>query len=350
VSELRSGSYEATAVEQAPSVDASYEAEDGQARATDGRAGEESGELLTRDEYAAQMEQDNPAGDDVLDEHVEEADLASIDAYDQADGETYEPLIRDEYAELIDQDSTGQEDAPEHIEEADLAVIDAYDTALDPDASRAQDEEPGEAPGGTLTERVDHDTDPPETEDARCPDVDQAETRETDAERISALEAEKADLRQQLVDLRASNDARMDRFEQELADLKRQSGRPQSSENADEEPVSGPDQRAAPDARLERTEQGDDQQPAEVISSRERDTARLPEEKTELEHERLPSDTRLAFGGTVAGIVLGAVAEHVSPGVGQTMVYVGDGLSLSIGALAVWRENRKRNDGRRPKG
>lgn len=312
MNELYGGSYEGTAVEQAPSADASYEAEDRQNGATDNRAGEEPGELLTRDECAAHLDQDSGADDDAADEHVEEADLASVDAYDDADGQMHEPLTRDEYTELTDQDTAGQDDAPEHIEEADLAAIDAYDETHDAAAARAQDEEPGEAPGGTLTEHADHGTDPPEAEDASGPDADPAETREADAERISALEAENADLKKQLGDLRAGNDARMDRFEQKLADLARQSGRLES----------GP----------ERPEQTSQAQQSTGLTDREHDSAQRDGSKADaqiVKRRHLPSDEALTLGAAAAGGVITTVSDYAPflhadvAGVAASVVAVG---------------------------
>jgi hypothetical protein len=212
MNELDDGSYEATSVGHAQPADASHEANGSPDRVTGSHAGEEPGELLTRDEYAAHTEHDTAVGD--APQHIEEADLASIDAYDQNNGATDEALTRDEYAELTHQDAVTGDDAPEHIREADL---DAYDTARDQAASGAQNEAPSEAPGGTLTE---HNTDPPKAEDASSPDVGHAETKEFDTERIGALEAENADLKQQLADLRAEKDgqaARLNRIEQLLA-------------------------------------------------------------------------------------------------------------------------------------
>jgi hypothetical protein len=172
MNELDGGSYEGTAVDHAPPADGSPD------RVAGSHAGEEHGELLTRDEYAAQTEHDTAVGD-----------------------------------------------APQYIEEADLAAIDAYDTAHDQAASRAQNEDPSEAPGGTLTEHAGHDADPPETEDARDPDAGHAETRESDTERISALEAENAGAQQRIADLEARNDeqaAHLERIEQLLAAADRQ--------------------------------------------------------------------------------------------------------------------------------
>jgi hypothetical protein len=292
MSDLYGGSYEETAVERPSPADVSYEADDRQARATDNRAGEEPGELLTRDEYAAHMDHDN-AVNDALDGHIEEADLASVDAYDEADGQTYEPLGRDEYTELTHRDTADEEGVPEHIGAADLAVIDAYDMAHDPPASPAQDEDPGEAPGGTLTEHADDDADPPRTEDASGPDADHAETPEADAGRISALEAENADLKQQLADLRAGNDVRMGRFEQQLADLERQSGSPQSG--------------------LERQEHTSQAEQSTDLFDREHDSAQRDDSKADAEkvqRRRLPSDEALTLGAAAAGGVITTVSDY----------------------------------------
>jgi hypothetical protein len=217
MNELDDGSYEGISVDHAPPANGSPD------RVTGSHAGEEPGELLTRDEYAAHTEHDTAVGD--APQYIEEADLASIDAYDQDDGATDKALTRDEYAELADQGISADDGVPEHIEEADLAAIDAYDTAHDQAASRAQNEDPSEAPGGTLTEHAGHDADPPETEDARDPDAGHAETRESDTERISALEAENAGAQQRIADLEARNDeqaAHLERIEQLLAAADRQ--------------------------------------------------------------------------------------------------------------------------------
>ena len=101
-------------------------------------------------------------------------------------------------------------------------------------------------------------------------------------------------------------------------------------------------------ARLERLEQGNQERPAAGIPDRARDVDNLPGETTERQHgRRLPSDARLALGGTVAGIALTTAAEHMSTGSGHMMEYLGGALSVGIGAIAVWRENRKK-DVRRP--
>ena len=163
MNELDGGGYEGTAAEQIPSADSSSEPNGSQEHAAGNTAGEESGELRTRDEYADHMDHDTAVGD-----------------------------------------------APEHIEEADLAAIDAYDSAHDQAAPRAQTQSPGEALGGTLAER---DTDTPKAEDASSPHADHAETKEAVTERIGALEAENADVKQQLADLKA----RQDRFDQLFA-------------------------------------------------------------------------------------------------------------------------------------
>lgn len=97
-------------------------------------------------------------------------------------------------------------------------------------------------------------------------------------------------------------------------------------------------------ARLDRLEQRNQEKPAAAISDRALDVDKSPEETTQHEERRrLPSDTRLALGGTIAGIALSTAAEHVSPRSGQMMSYAGDVLSVGIGAIAVWRENRKKN-------
>jgi hypothetical protein len=193
MNELDDRSYERASVDHAPPANGSPD------RVTGSHAGEEPGELLTRDEYAAHTEHDTAVGD--APQHIEEADLASIDAYDQDNGATDEALTRDEYAELTHQDAVTGDDAPEHIEEADLDAIDAYDTAHDQAASGAQNEAPSD------------------------PDADHAETRESDSERIGALEAENAGAQQRIADLEARNDeqaARLERIEQLLAASDRQ--------------------------------------------------------------------------------------------------------------------------------
>jgi hypothetical protein len=101
-------------------------------------------------------------------------------------------------------------------------------------------------------------------------------------------------------------------------------------------------------AHLERLEHGTQEPPAAVIPDRARDVDKLPEETTEHQNgRRLPSDARLALGGTVAGIALSTAAEYMSTGPAHTMGYVGSALSVGIGAIAVWRENRNK-DVRKP--
>jgi hypothetical protein len=149
MSELNGVGYEGTAVEHPPPADASREVNGGQDRATGSAAGEEHGELLTRDEYTACTEHAAAVGD--APEQIEEADLASIDAYEMANEQAHEPLTRDEFTGLADQRTSAADDgAPGHIEEADFAAIDAYDTGRDQAASHAQDEDPSEEPGGDL--------------------------------------------------------------------------------------------------------------------------------------------------------------------------------------------------------
>ena len=98
------------------------------------------------------------------------------------------------------------------------------------------------------------------------------------------------------------------------------------------------------EARLERLEQGSQERPAAGIPDRARDVDDLPGETTEREHgRRLPSDARLALGGTVAGIALTTAAEHMPTGPGHMMEYLGGALSVGISAIAVWRENRKKD-------
>ena len=97
-------------------------------------------------------------------------------------------------------------------------------------------------------------------------------------------------------------------------------------------------------ARLERLEQGNQERPAAGISDRARDVDNLPGETTEREHgRRLPSDARLALGGTVAGLALTTAAEYMSTGPAHMMEYLGGALSVGISTIAVWRENRKKD-------
>jgi hypothetical protein len=153
-----------------------------------GRAVETSGETLTRDEYA-ELSGQEITGEAEAPESLDEADLAAIDAYDQANGETHEPLSRDEYSEQTEQAPARDHDrTPEHIEEPDLSAIDAYGSEPDP------------------AEFPPHETDPDEADD----------------ERINTLEAENADAQQEIAGLKAQNDelsARLDRVEGLLADL-----------------------------------------------------------------------------------------------------------------------------------
>jgi hypothetical protein len=100
---------------------------------------------------------------------------------------------------------------------------------------------------------------------------------------------------------------------------------------------------------VERLEHGTKESPtAAPIPDKERDVDKLPVEATEHQHgRRLPSDARLALGGTVAGITLSTAAEYMPTGPAHLMGYIGGALSVGIGALAVWRENRNK-DVRRP--
>jgi hypothetical protein len=100
-------------------------------------------------------------------------------------------------------------------------------------------------------------------------------------------------------------------------------------------------------ARLERLEQGNQERPAAGIPDRARDVDNLPGETTEREHgRRLPSDAQLTLGGTVAGMALTTAAEYMSTGPAHMMEYLGGALSVGISAIAVWRENRKKDDHR----
>lgn len=321
MNELHDGNYQATAVEQAPSADARYEADDGQNSATDNHAGQEPGELLTRDEYAAHADHETP-DDDELPEHIEEADLASVDAYDEADGQDCEPLTRDEYTESADQEDPADDGTPEHLEEADLAAIDAYDTAHEPAASPAQNEDPSEAPGGTLT---DHDPDPVEAEGASGPD---AGHREVDTERISALEAERADLRQQLADLRASNDQRMDRFEQQLAELKLPPDRPQSGELTND----GANESGLAESGVTRQRIGELEPP-------EGQNTKKPPERTWLSNEAVAVGVAAGAGGlTAAADIIGTVVAGDAAGIATVA------LSFAAAAVALSRKRKEAKD------
>lgn len=114
----------------------------------DGRAVETSGETLTRDEYADLSGQET-TGKAEAPANIDEADLAVIDAYDQTNGETYEPLTRDEYGELADEEAAS-ESTSERIEEADLSAIDAYDAARDQTQPHTQHADPDKASGRKL--------------------------------------------------------------------------------------------------------------------------------------------------------------------------------------------------------
>jgi hypothetical protein len=315
MNDLDGGSYAGTAVERTSPADVRHEADDGQTGATDNRAGEEPGELLTRDEYAAHMDHDTVI-DDALDEHIEEADLASVDAYDDVGGQTYEPLGRDEYTELTHHDTADHEGAPEHIEEADLTAIDAYYATHDRAASRAQD--PGEPPGGTLTKHADDDADPPRTEDASGPDVDHAETPEADADRISALEAENAEAKLQIADLKAH----VDRFEELLADTGPRSDGDHSTGQRDE------------DTSTSRVDE---------LAPLERQNAKEPE-------RRAMSNEAFALGAAVGGVGLTAVADIMGTTLSADATgFAASALTLAAAAVALARKRREAKNADRSK-
>lgn len=326
MNELDGGSYEGTAVDHAPPADDSPD------RVAGSHAGEEHRELLTRDEYAAHTEHDSAAVD--APEHIEEADLASIDAYDQENGQTHEPVTRDEYAELVDQGTSADDGAPEHIEEADLVAIDAYDTAHDQAASRAQNEAPGEASGETLTEHTDHRSDPPETEDASDPDAGHTETRESDSERISALEAENAWAEQRIADLEARNGeqaARLERIEQLLAASDRQPATDgaQSKEEHRDVPATRQVLESPGIAAREDTSQGINADDARRHGWR-----------------RITSAENVSLAGTVVGAAdtVAQFAMHASP---EGVV----GLSATIlGVAATFLSKAEKNKGEKRKG
>jgi hypothetical protein len=172
-------------------------------------------------------------------------------------------------------------------------------------------------------------------------------------------------LRDQVAALQADNalaNERLAKLESEIAALTEdvRAGRaaePGSGAQPTEQSSERKAERAQPgkattdQARLGRAEHGTQDLSAAQISDRERALGAAYEDAAHPEHERsLPSDTRLALAGTIAGAALGAAADYLPAIPAHTAGYIGSGVSIVIGAIAVRRENRKAGNVRRPEG
>jgi hypothetical protein len=310
MSELNGGSYEGTAVEQIPPADSSIEANGSQELAAGNTAGEESRELLTRDEYADHMDHDTAAVDPP--EHIEEADLASIDAYDQANGQAREPATRDEYAELTRQDAATGDDAPEHIEEADL---DAIDAAYNSVVRQTSDGQHGEAPGGTLAEAHEPEvqataSDRPDMQAKNASDaIPYGDVAEGVRERLAELESENALLHKDVAELRKDMEtvkARLERPRDNKADNSSQ---------------------AESDVTRQRIRE---------LEPSKGQNAKKPPDRTRLSNEAI------AVGVAVGGAGLTAAADIMATvAAADTAGIVASALSLAAAAVALSRKRKE---------
>ena len=313
MNELDRGSYEGTSVEQIPSADSSSEANGSQEHAPGNTAGEESGEQRTRDEYADDMDHDTAAVD--APEHVEEADLASIDAYDEANGQTDEALTRDESAELTDQDAVTGDDAPEHIEEADLDAINAYDAAYDSAARQTSEGQPGEAPGGTLAEAHEPEvqapaSDRPDEQAGNASDVTPSgDVGEGVRDRLAELESENALLHKDVAELR-----------KDMETIKARLERPKDNK-ADNS------SRAESDVTRQRIRE---------LESSKGQNAKKPPDRTRLSNEAI------AVGVAVSGVGLTAAADIMATvPAADTAGIVASALGLAAAAVALSRKRKE---------
>jgi hypothetical protein len=276
----------------------------------------EQDELPTPQESRAKTWGDNP-------DYYDETDLASEPDAGNPDpdsGHTAETRgVEDDLAEPDAQEvsATGShsQDAASITDEHPVpAEADPATTEPDPELSSEQHEpdavssdiaEPT-ADDAAAADRANPTTDEPDQAGATESNADAAPS--PDAERISALEAENADFRQQITDankqiteLKAQRDeqtARVDRIEQFLAS----SGWRPDSGNAD------------PDQGVDKSETVDAPDPATKVSGKDVDSAEQSRDKADDGHPsrwNLPSDTALSLGATTAGGILTAVADHV---------------------------------------
>ena len=95
-------------------------------------------------------------------------------------------------------------------------------------------------------------------------------------------------------------------------------------------------------ARLEQLEHDRVAEPGTDPVDRYNDSARQEEHRSETPQRwQLPSDARLALGGTVLGGVLELAGEHMATVPGEVLGYIGMAVSTAIGVVAVIRENKE---------